>query len=172
MIESRGELSISPPRGAANVSENPWANSLVFAEKNLETERVLSGNSLRMEVCTIPSGTEVAGRNLRSLEGLDTWSCPGIFCWILSSQTQSRGNPPLPWARPVSNIHREHYLLIIIFGWGGMVTYFKPSEQLCVGEPQGCTNSAWAQGRGCFGFAFLQCMSVLKCVFLKNSHLG
>lgn len=45
MIESHRELSTSLPWGAENVSENPCANSLVFAEKIFKTERVLSGNS-------------------------------------------------------------------------------------------------------------------------------
>lgn len=78
VTESHGALSISLPWGAENVAENPCANSLVFAEKTFKMERVLSGNSLRMEVCRIPIGIEVAEMNLRNLEGLDTWSCPAL----------------------------------------------------------------------------------------------
>lgn len=96
MIENHGELSTSLPRGAENVSENPCTNSLVFAEKSLERERVLPGNSLRMEVCAeFPLG-------LKWLKGIwgvwrvwtsgpaqhwESWSKIGIFCWSQSSQT-------------------------------------------------------------------------------------
>lgn len=78
MIESHRELSTSLPWGAENVSENPCANSLVFAEKSFETESYQEIHSLRMELCRIPTGTGMAEVNLGSLEGLDTWSCPAL----------------------------------------------------------------------------------------------
>lgn len=97
--------------------------TLCCLQRKALKRRVLSGNSLRMEVCRIPTGTEEAEMNLWGLEGWDTWSCPalGVLVWdwdlLLSSEltnTQSWGNPPLPWARPLS-IFLENHIYQLLF---------------------------------------------------------
>lgn len=71
-------------------------------------------------MCRAPTAAEGAEVDLRSL---DPWSCPALRV-LLRDCTQSE-RTPLPWARAVSKIHREHYLPIILIIFGLRVTYFK-----------------------------------------------